>query len=61
MVVFNKLDLLLEDEAQEVTDRVIEGLAWEGKFEVFLPFKRTGTEELVSGRNDFIEALPPEV
>ncbi|WP_426359799.1 Obg family GTPase CgtA [Pseudocolwellia sp. HL-MZ19] len=57
-VVFNKLDLLLEDEAQEVMDRVIEGLAWEGHIQSISAFAKTGTEKLCYNVMDFIEALP---
>jgi len=57
-IVFNKLDLLLEDEAQEVMDRVLEGLAWEGNVQSISAFTKTGTEKLCYNVMDFIEALP---
>lgn len=59
-IVFNKLDLLLEEEAQEVTDRVLEGLAWEGNVQSISAYTKTGTDELCSKVMDFIEALPKE-
>jgi GTP-binding protein len=57
-IVFNKLDLLLEDEVQEVMDRVLEGLAWEGNVQSISAFTKTGTEKLCYNVMDFIEALP---
>ncbi|SEL21951.1 GTP-binding protein [Colwellia chukchiensis] len=59
-LVFNKLDLLLEEEAKEITDRIIEGLAWEGEVRSISAFNRTGTDTLCQGVMSFIEALPPE-
>ncbi len=59
-LVFNKLDLMLEEEAKEVTDRIIEGLGWEGEVRSISAFNRTGTEDLCQGVMSFIEALPPE-
>ncbi len=60
-IVFNKLDLLLEEEAKEVTDRILEGLAWEGDFQSISAFNKTGTEKLCYNVMDFIDALPKEV
>ncbi|MGB1262786.1 MAG: Obg family GTPase CgtA [Cognaticolwellia sp.] len=59
-LVFNKLDLLLEEEAKEITDRIIDGLGWEGEVRTISAFNRTGTEDLCQGVMSFIEALPPE-
>jgi GTP-binding protein len=59
-LIFNKLDLLLEEEAKEITDRVIEGLGWTGEVRSISAFNRTGTDDLCQGVMGFIEALPPE-
>jgi GTP-binding protein len=59
-LVFNKLDLLLEEEAKEITDRVIEGLGWTGEVRSISAVNRTGTDDLCQGVMGFIEALPPE-
>ncbi len=59
-LVFNKLDLMLEEEAKEVTERIIEGLGWDGEVRSISAFNRTGTEDLCQGVMSFIEALPPE-
>ncbi|TWX72594.1 Obg family GTPase CgtA [Colwellia sp. C1TZA3] len=59
-LVFNKLDLLLEEEAKEITERVIEGLGWKGEIRSISAVNRTGTDDLCQGVMSFIEALPPE-
>jgi GTP-binding protein len=59
-VVFNKLDLVLEDEAKEITDRILEGLGWEGEVHSISAFNRSGTKELTQKVMTFIEELPPE-
>lgn len=59
-IVFNKLDLLLEEEAKDVTDRILEGLAWEGDVQSISAFNKTGTEKLCYNVMDFIDALPKE-
>lgn len=60
-LVFNKLDLLLEDEAQEVMDRVTKALDWEGEYMQISAFNRNGTKELTQRVMTFIEELPVEV
>jgi len=59
-VVFNKLDLVLEDEAEEITTRILEGLDWQGEVHSISAFNRTGTKELTQKVMTFIEQLPPE-
>ena len=59
-LVFNKLDLMLEEEVKEVTERIIDGLGWDGEVRSISAFNRTGTEDLCQGVMSFIEALPPE-
>ena len=59
-LVFNKLDLLLEDEAKEITDRIIEGLNWQGEVHSISAFNKMGTDDLCQGVMTFIEQLPPE-
>ncbi|TKB46912.1 Obg family GTPase CgtA [Thalassotalea mangrovi] len=57
-LVFNKMDLLLEDEAKEVKDRVIEALDWDGEVIEISAFNRDGTKELTEKLMNFIETLP---
>jgi len=59
-IVFNKLDLLLEEEAEEITNAVLAGLEWEGQVHSISAFNRMGTQELTQKVMTFIEALPPE-
>ncbi|WP_371186594.1 Obg family GTPase CgtA [Thalassotalea maritima] len=57
-LVFNKLDLLLEDEAEEVMQRVIEALDWQGEVRTISAFNREGTESLTQDIMNFLETLP---
>ncbi len=59
-LVFNKLDLLLEEEAQEITDSVVAGLNWQGEVRSISAFNKMGTEELCQGVMKFIMELPEE-
>ncbi|WP_371376216.1 Obg family GTPase CgtA [Thalassotalea aquiviva] len=59
-LVFNKLDLLLEDEAQEVIDRVLTALDWQDDYLKISAFNREGTKELTEKLMTFIEQLPTE-
>ncbi|MDG1751974.1 MAG: Obg family GTPase CgtA [Thalassotalea sp.] len=60
-LVFNKLDLILEEEAKELTDRIIEGLDWQGEVRSISAFNKMGTEDLCQGVMKFIDELPDEV
>ena len=60
-LVFNKLDLILEEEAKELTERIIEGLDWQGEVRSISAFNKMGTEELCQGVMRFIDELPDEV
>jgi GTP-binding protein len=59
-VVFNKLDLVLKEEAQEITDRILAGLGWEGEVHSISAVNRSGTKDLTQKVMTFIEELPPE-
>ncbi|TRX54043.1 Obg family GTPase CgtA [Thalassomonas sp. M1454] len=59
-LVFNKIDLLLEDEAQETIDRVVEALDWQGEVNYISAYNREGTEDLTQKLMTFIEQLPEE-
>ena len=59
-VVFNKLDLVLEDEAKEITDAILAGLDWQGEVHSISAVNRMGTQDLCQRVMTFIEALPPE-
>jgi GTP-binding protein len=59
-LVFNKLDLLLEEEAKETTERIIEGMGWEGEVRSISAVNKMGTHDLCQGVMSFIDALPKE-
>ncbi len=59
-IVFNKLDLLLEEEAKELTDKILTGLDWQGEVHSISAFNKMGTEELTQKVMTFIEELPVE-
>jgi GTP-binding protein len=59
-LIFNKTDLLLEDEAQEVIDRVVEGLNWQGEVLTMSAFNKEGTAEITQKVMTFIETLPAD-
>jgi|TARA_B110000014_G_scaffold200560_1_gene150081 GTP-binding protein len=59
-LVFNKLDLMFEDEAQEIMNHIIEGLDWKGEVHAISAFSKIGTEALTQKVMTFIEELPPE-
>jgi GTP-binding protein len=60
-LVFNKLDLLLEEEAKELTDSIIAGLDWKGESISISAVNKMGTEELSRDVMAFIDSLPDEV
>jgi GTP-binding protein len=60
-IVFNKLDLVLEDEARVITEKILKGLNWQGDVHSISAFNRNGTEELTRKVMSFIETLPVEV
>lgn len=60
-LVFNKLDLMLEEEAQEVTKRIKEGLNWQDKVFEISAFNKQGTDSLCQELMSFIETLPGEI
>jgi len=57
-LVLNKLDLLLEEEAKEITDRIVSELDWQDKVFSISAFAKMGTKELTEELMTFIESLP---
>lgn len=60
-LVFNKTDLLLEEELQERVESIVKELDWQGEVFTISAYNREGTDELALKLMDFIEALPEEV
>ncbi len=60
-LIFNKVDLMSEEEADETISGILEALAWEGKHFKVSAVNRLGTKELTYKLSDFMENLAPEV
>ncbi|WP_427981113.1 Obg family GTPase CgtA [Agarivorans sp.] len=57
-LVFNKVDLVLEDEAEEIRQRVIEALDWQGEVFSISALENNGTKEICKAIGQFLETLP---
>ncbi|GGI70044.1 Obg family GTPase CgtA [Shewanella gelidii] len=57
-IVFNKSDLLLEDELNERVERIVKELQWDGEVYTVSAYNREGTSELTLKLMDFISSLP---
>lgn len=60
-LVFNKVDLMLEEEVDELCSQIAEALNWQGKYYKISAFQKLGTQELCHAAMDFIEQLPEEI
>lgn len=60
-IVFNKVDLLPEDEAQAKIEAILEALAWEDDYYCISALNRMGTKELTYDLMKQIESMPVEV
>ena len=59
-LVFNKVDLMPEEEAQEKIQEIIDALGWEGEYFQISAVNKLGTKELCYKLADFMENLPRE-
>ncbi|GAC08730.1 Obg family GTPase CgtA [Paraglaciecola chathamensis] len=59
-LVFNKVDLMFEDEAQELCDKIAKAMNWEGEYHSISAVQGKNTKELCIKVMDFIESLPEE-
>ncbi|WP_144213262.1 Obg family GTPase CgtA [Shewanella donghaensis] len=59
-LVFNKIDLLQEDELAEKMDRIVKEMDWQGDIYTMSAFNRINTKEISLKLLDFITSLPPE-
>jgi GTP-binding protein len=57
-LVFNKVDLMPEDEADEKIQEILDALAWEGESFKISAINKNGTKELCYKLADFMETLP---
>lgn len=60
-LVFNKVDLLLEQEADEICSEIAAALGWQGDVFKISAFNKQGTQALCQKVMGFIESLPDEV
>ncbi|GLP97348.1 Obg family GTPase CgtA [Paraferrimonas sedimenticola] len=59
-LVFNKTDLVLEEELQEKMDSIIEAIGWEGEVHCISAYNREGTDELAKQILYFLDTLPKD-
>lgn len=60
-LIFNKIDLLLEEEAEELCNSIKEALDWDGPTFQISAFQKQNTDELCREVMDFIETLPSDL
>jgi GTP-binding protein len=59
-LVFNKTDLLPEDEADKKIQEILDALGWEDRYFKISAINKRGTKELCYQLADFMESLPRE-
>ncbi|MDP5136679.1 Obg family GTPase CgtA [Rheinheimera baltica] len=59
-LVFNKLDLVMDDELQEVIEQVTSALDWDGPVFKIAAASRTNTDRLAADVLNYIELLPAD-
>ncbi|MBD3586064.1 Obg family GTPase CgtA [Salinimonas sp. HHU 13199] len=59
-LVFNKIDLLLEEEVEELVERITSELEWDGRVYHISAFQKLNTSELCNEVMKFIEDMPVE-
>lgn len=59
-LIFNKTDLLLEDELEEVIAKVTSALEWDGPIYKISAAERHGTKELTQDVGELLEQMPRE-
>lgn len=57
-LIFNKLDLVMEDEAEAIIERVVKHLDWQGPVFRINAISKDGTKELTEALMDFLEENP---
>ncbi|QUM75252.1 Obg family GTPase CgtA [Moritella sp. 24] len=57
-LVFNKTDLVLDDEAEETIKNVVEAINWEGEVHTMSASSGIGTKDLVRAMMEQIESMP---
>ncbi|GAM67621.1 GTP-binding protein obg [Vibrio sp. JCM 19236] len=57
-LVFNKVDLMPEEEAEEKIQEILDALGWEDQYFKISAINKKGTKELCFKLADFMESLP---
>lgn len=60
-LILNKIDLLLEEEADALASQIVQKLEWEGPVYQISAFQRIGLEPLCFDIMNYIESLPEEI
>lgn len=60
-LVFNKVDLMLEEEADELCQQIADQMGWEEDYYQISAFNKLGSAEICQDIMQFIEDLPPEI
>lgn len=59
-LVFNKVDLMLEDEAEQLCSDIAEQMGWDDDYYQISAFRKLGTTEICQDIMNFLDSLPPE-
>ncbi len=59
-LIFNKVDLMSGQEADEKIEQILDALAWEGQYAKISAVNKLGTKELTYQLADFMDNLPKE-
>lgn len=60
-LVFNKVDLLLEEEVDSLCDDILQALDWQGQYFKISGIQKQGTDELCRQVMEFIDTLPEDI
>jgi GTP-binding protein len=60
-LVFNKVDLMLEEEVTQLCEKIVAALDWQDNYYCISAVQKRGTQALCHKAMDFIESLPPEL
>jgi GTP-binding protein len=59
-LVFNKVDLMLEDEAEQLCSDIAEQMGWDGEYYQISAFNKMGVMEICQDLMDFIDSMPAQ-
>jgi GTP-binding protein len=59
-LVFNKVDLMLEEEADQLCSDIAEQMGWDGEYYQISAFNKMGVMEICQDLMDYIDSIPPE-